>query len=120
MANRTRRLLTLWGPVLLWAYLIWHLSTVPNLRFVSSWWDYPVRKLGHMGVFGILARLIARALTGDTFWPWKKIFAAAILLTCLYACTDEYHQTFVTGRHGSPVDVVIDTAGAWLAMGLVP
>jgi VanZ family protein len=26
--------------------------------------------------------------------------------------TDEYHQTFVEGRHGSPIDWAIDSAGA--------
>jgi VanZ family protein len=28
-----------------------------------------------------------------------------------YAGTDEFHQTFVHGRHGTPVDVLIDSAG---------
>ena len=28
-----------------------------------------------------------------------------------YAITDEIHQHFVGGRHASPVDVLIDTAG---------
>jgi VanZ family protein len=30
----------------------------------------------------------------------------------LYAVTDEYHQGLVEGRHASPVDWGIDTAGA--------
>ena len=29
--------------------------------------------------------------------------------------TDELHQTFVDGRHGNPVDWLIDSAGAALA-----
>ena len=33
-------------------------------------------------------------------------------MTVPYAATDEYHQTFVEGRHGTPVDWLIDTAGA--------
>jgi VanZ family protein len=32
--------------------------------------------------------------------------------------SDEFHQTFVEGRHGSPVDVLIDAAGVALAMAL--
>jgi VanZ family protein len=39
--------------------------------------------------------------------------AAAISLA--YACTDEYHQSFVETRHGTPVDVVIDSIGIALA-----
>jgi len=114
-------LLSLWLPVILWAGFIFYLSSVPHLRFLdNNLWDFVVRKIGHMGVFGILARLLARALMGSTLWPWKRIFAASLLLTCLYASTDEYHQSFTPGRHASAVDVAIDTAGAWLALGLRP
>ena len=35
----------------------------------------------------------------------------AILLGSAYAVTDEVHQAFVTGRQGSPLDWLIDTAG---------
>ena len=35
----------------------------------------------------------------------------AILLGSAYAVTDELHQIFVSGRHGSPVDWLIDTLG---------
>ncbi len=34
----------------------------------------------------------------------------------LYAVEDEIHQTFVEGRHGSPLDVLIDTAGATIGL----
>ena len=33
----------------------------------------------------------------------------------LYACTDEFHQTFVDGRNGTPVDVCIDAIGMAIA-----
>ena len=110
----------MWLPVLVWAALIFYLSSVPDLRFMEdSLWDLIVRKLGHMGVFAILARLVARALTGSTLWSWKKIFAASLILTFLYACSDEYHQRFVQGRHASMVDVMIDTTGAWAGLGII-
>ena len=32
-----------------------------------------------------------------------------------YAATDEWHQTFVEGRHGTPVDWLIDAAGVAIA-----
>ena len=37
--------------------------------------------------------------------------APAVAAGVAYAVTDELHQHFVRGRHASPVDVVIDTAG---------
>jgi VanZ family protein len=41
----------------------------------------------------------------------------AIAIT--YACTDEFHQHFVSGRHGTPVDVGIDAIGAATAAILI-
>jgi VanZ family protein len=34
----------------------------------------------------------------------------------LYAASDELHQTFVSGRHGSPLDVAIDAFGIGAAV----
>ncbi|HEY4378984.1 MAG TPA: VanZ family protein [Acidobacteriaceae bacterium] len=36
----------------------------------------------------------------------------AILSTALVASGDEFHQTFLAGRTGTPVDVLLDTTGA--------
>jgi len=115
-----RQVVELWLPVVLWAAFIFHLSSIPHLRFLQSHWDFLVRKIGHLGVYGILARLVARALTGSTLWSWKRIFMWSLVLTMLYACTDEWHQSFVPGRSAAVHDVLIDTAGAWLALGLKP
>ena len=123
MVPRLSRLekVSLWLPVLVWAGFIFYLSCIPHLRFLKNdLLDFIVRKVGHLGVFGILARLLARALTGTTYWSWKKIFVTSLILTFLYACTDEYHQAFVPGRSASAKDVTIDTLGAWLALGLRP
>lgn len=112
--------LSLWLPVILWAAFIFYLSSIPHLRFLQSHWDFLFRKIGHLGVYGILARLVARALSGSTLWSWKKIFAGSLVLTILYACTDEFHQSFVPGRSATVHDVVIDSVGGWLALGVVP
>ncbi|MGG7079567.1 VanZ family protein [Clostridium sardiniense] len=42
----------------------------------------------------------------------KKALIYSILLSFLYASTDEFHQTFVEGRAGRLTDVLIDTSGA--------
>ena len=112
--------LSAWLPVILWAAVIWHFSSIPNLRILDNWWDFPLRKLAHMSVFAVLARLLARALIEQTYWSWKKIFAWSLALTVFYACGDEIHQGFVAHRHASFVDVLIDATGAWLALGLRP
>ena len=76
--------------------------------------DFVVRKLGHMGVFGILALLLWRALAGATAprRPWAWAFA----LTVLYAASDEWHQGLVAGRHASVLDIGIDATGALVAL----
>jgi VanZ family protein len=107
-----------WAPVVVWAALIFGLSATPNLRFVpDEGLDLIVRKIGHMGVFGILALLIWRALEATT--SLRRTWSWALALTVLYAITDEYHQASVVGRHASPVDVAIDAVGALIAVAAV-
>ena len=36
-----------------------------------------------------------------------------------YAATDEFHQTFVDGRKGTPVDVLIDSVGIATAAAVI-
>ena len=113
-----RRLTSGWLPVAIWAGLIFLASATPDLRFLpDDTLDVVIRKVGHMAVFGVLALLVWRALAmtshGSRPWVW------AIVLTTLYAVSDEAHQGSVAGRNASPGDVAIDAAGALIAVGLV-
>ena len=104
-----------WAPVIAWAGLIFAASAQPDLVFLpDASLDFALRKIGHMAVFGILALLlwfaIARTTSVRRPWVW------AIALAILYAATDEWHQAFVAGRHGSAVDVGIDAIGVLLAV----
>ena len=45
-----------------------------------------------------------------------KISLIAIILSFIYACTDEFHQMFVSGRSGEWLDVMIDTTGATIGI----
>jgi VanZ family protein len=104
-----------WLPAIAWAGLVFAFSAQPNLRFVpDEGLDFVVRKAGHMGVFGILALLLWRAVAATT--AWRRPWAWSLALTVLYAATDELHQGFVAGRHPSAVDVGIDAAGALVAL----
>jgi VanZ family protein len=71
--------------------------------------DLLVKKAGHMMGYGVLMVLCYRAVGN-----WRK----ALATTILYACSDEFHQTFVPSRHGSILDVGVDTAGAVLGFAL--
>jgi VanZ family protein len=77
----------------------------------QAWWTVVIRKLGHVGGYAVLAALWTWALAGTVRQP--LLVAAAISLA--YAASDEYHQSFVDTRHGSPVDVALDGLGIALA-----
>jgi VanZ family protein len=98
-----------YGPPLLLMALIFFFSAQPDLNSGLGVWDTIGRKLIHAATYGLLWFLWWRAL-GRT-WP-------AVAITLLYAISDEYHQTFVHGRHGSPLDVAVDMAGVLIAIGL--
>ena len=103
-----------WVLVVVWAGLIFTLSATPNLRFVQAdAIDFVVRKAGHAVAFGILAVLVWRAIS---YSRQRGALSLSLALTILYAASDEFHQSFTAGRHPSPVDVAIDSAGAAIAL----
>jgi VanZ family protein len=113
-AGRARRFLV-WAPPIAWAVLIFAFSAQPDLRFVpDETLDFVVRKIGHMAVFGVLTLLLWRAIatTSAPPTPWL----AALVITILYAVSDELHQAGVIGRYASPLDVGFDAVGAVIAI----
>jgi VanZ family protein len=96
------RAVSLWLPVVAWAALIFALSSVPHLSSGLGTWDYVLRKCAHMTEYAILGALLLRALGREV---------PAFLAALAFAASDELHQHFVAGRHGSPVDVAIDAIG---------
>ena len=94
--------LTVWGPVVLWAALIFAVSSIPSLDSGLGVWDLVLRKLAHLVEYAILGALLFRALAREPL---------AIAVGSAYAVTDEIHHAFVPGRSGSPIDWLIDTVG---------
>jgi VanZ family protein len=88
--------------------LIFALSATPDLNSGLGAWDLVLRKIAHVTIFALLWLTLARA-TG-----WRRPVAATVA-ALLYASSDELHQTFVDGRHGTPVDVAIDAIGIGIA-----
>ena len=107
-----------WGPALLVMAAIFAASSqsksaVPDLGAA----DWPVKKAGHLLMYGVLAACWMRGLAygrpangRDALW--------AIVLSTLYGASDEFHQSFVPGRGATVIDVVIDGVGAILGAGL--
>lgn len=79
-----------------------------------------VRKAAHLIAYGILGALYFRALRAERTPRWRMRWAvAAVVLAASVASVDEWNQTFIPSRTGSPVDVAIDAAGAVAAQILI-
>lgn len=68
-----------------------------------------IKKTAHFVAYAILAVLARRALPHPLM---------ALVWAVLYAGLDEFHQTFIPGRFGSPNDVLIDSLGALTGLAL--
>jgi VanZ family protein len=130
-----RNLVKRWLPVVVWAMVISLFSTeyfaahhtdsyifpmfkllLPSLSVKTiEKLSFGLRKMAHLTEYAILGILAWRA--ADDERRLSPRVAVLVLLGCAaYASFDEWHQTFVPGRIGSPIDVTIDTIGASLGL----
>ena len=134
---RSRNRLWRYGPVVLWALVIFIFSSglfsgsnTSSVLKPLLLWVYPsasetglafihslIRKGGHFTEYAILALLAARALrTSSSDFLRNHWFAVALGFVALYALSDEFHQSFVASRTASIYDCLIDTAGGLAAL----
>lgn len=76
--------------------------------------EFIARKSAHITFFGLLTLLFYWNLPNR-----RGRYIRAILLTGLYAFTDEIHQAFILNRDGRLTDVLLDTASGAVVMLLV-
>jgi VanZ family protein len=101
-----------WAPPLVLMAVIFFFSAQPDLNSGLGWIDHVGRKLVHASEYALLCFLWWRALC--TLLDRTRALLPAFAVAVVYASTDEFHQRFVTGRHSTWVDVVIDSLGAGL------
>jgi len=131
MPKTTKTLLSRWLPVILWAAIIFILSSnpdpygyIPRGIYHWLWWTklfgqslfFYLGGLAHIFEYAILSYLLTRALL------WRGGFTRGQVLTVfylilLYAYTDELHQLFVPGRAFQVVDLLLDALGAMIGLG---
>lgn len=68
-----------------------------------------VRKGAHFSEYAILGLLSYNVM--KNYFTKKRARIVAVLIVFFYACSDEFHQLFVSGRAGKITDVIIDTYG---------
>lgn len=97
-----------WLPAITLMVVIFGLSSIPSREMPDfGFWDLIIKKGAHVLGYGLLAVTYWYGL-GFSKGSWRL----ALLFAMVYAITDEYHQSFVPGRHPSWLDaLVIDGGG---------
>ena len=123
------------GPLLLWMFVIYSLSTdagaaqnttpvmhsilrrlLPGLAdrlgpVLVDRIDWNIRKTAHIVEYAILALLAYRAVSfGNPAFRHRNV-VLPFLIGALYAVSDEYHQSLTALRGASAADVMFDVIG---------
>jgi VanZ family protein len=80
-----------------------------------SWTDFILKKTAHVIEYAILFFLIWRAGSNEGRRVSVRVFLGSLILSLLYALTDEWHQTLTPGREGTLRDVGFDGLGILLS-----
>ncbi len=131
-----RALFKYWSPVLLWMGFIFLMSTdlfssentasviKPIIQFVlpgitparADMIHSVIRKCAHVIEYFIFGALLFWAFCGGSqeskSWQWAGL---SLIMVILYAASDEFHQSFISSRTASAIDVGIDTMAGMLA-----
>jgi VanZ family protein len=98
---------------------IFGFSSIPSTAMPRfGGWDTLFKKSGHALGYGLLALAYRHALAprsrddGSSLRPYLLAWGLAVL----YSASDEFHQSFVPGRTAAVRDVLIDSAGAAVAL----
>lgn len=138
MINNKKRILIFWILAFLWGSLIFNLSSQPAThsnqlskgiaqiivqtveKIMPAWafdidqFNHFLRKSAHFLAYLTLGVIVISALRSSGY----ESIGLAILICLLYAILDEIHQLFVPGRGGQIRDVIIDSTGAAVGIGL--
>jgi VanZ family protein len=104
------KIVKLWLPVIIWAGVIFWLSSIPNLK-TGLEYDFLLRKIAHAAEYFILTFLLFRAFKGSFKMNNFQLYIYPTTLAFFYAASDEFHQSFVPSRSATVRDVLIDAVG---------
>ena len=136
--SRTRRFFKYWLPPILWMAFFFPVgnralgsSITYEISTAVFRWLFPHASEAAVGVFyiifrkslhfieyGVLAYLLYRAFRGPAARKWNPGWVLrAGLVSVAYGFLDEYLQSFVPNRNGSPIDWGVDIAGIMAVLG---
>jgi VanZ family protein len=124
---RTRDVLLAWVPALVCMAVIYYFSSLNTWTAADGPPAFKaLRKSAHVIEYSVLAVLIGHALW--TTWLARgspparallsRVWQFGVVLTTLYAATDEWHQSFVPRREFHLTDILIDGLSATAALGI--
>jgi VanZ family protein len=109
-----QKALAAWAPALLWATVIFGLSSIPGNALPPlplGWWN--ADKLVHGVVYAVLGALcwhgVRRTVARDRRRAHQVL--AAVVFTTVFGISDELHQAFTPFRSPDPFDVIADAVG---------
>ena len=132
-----KKLLRFWVPAILVMALVFPVGNkalashrVYEIFMAAVHWIFPhisrhaaglgyiiFRKSGHFATYGLIAFLLYRALRAGRGPRWRPaLFLGAAAAAAGYAFLDEFLQSFVANRSGSPVDWAVDCGGIVFAL----
>ncbi len=92
----------------------WLLEIISSLLHIEID-SFVIRKIAHISEYALLCLCL--------FYGYYKInknaYLYSFVISILYAFTDEFHQLFISGRHGSLIDVCIDGIGVILMLCMI-
>ena len=75
-----------------------------------------LRRAGHLTEYFLLGILLFHAFRRNSLQQWRLRWAIYVIIgVVFYAASDEFHQSFVSSRTASLIDVGIDSAGGILS-----
>jgi hypothetical protein len=108
-----------WITACLWMGLIWLMSSVSNPLGTDPHKSLAYfANLAHPFEYGVLTLLLLPS--AQRFQGWiqfdRESLQGRIALILSYAAIDEFHQSFVLGRHSSPLDWLADATGMYCTL----
>lgn len=114
---KLKKIFFVWFPPLFWMLLIFLVSarSVPASSEIF-WEDFILKKTAHVIEYAILSLLLYRGFKSSGI---RNPYLWSFILAVIYGFTDEYHQSFISGRQSRLRDVVFDTIGALSGLYLI-
>ena len=95
-----------------WMVFIFYISSLTGSEVTQQIDAKPAPWIGHIVLFGTLAAFLYLAIRGWNIEITLHWVIAIVIFSSLFGISDEYHQSFVAGRHATVTDALIDSIGS--------